>query len=98
MQDMDNALDYDRMDDLDIYDYTGYLWCYIQGIRYIDNTRGLDETQYYEWEDAERLTKRLFGNLDTYLTSYREFITLCARVPAWKKRAEILLACLDSIQ
>jgi hypothetical protein len=98
MQDMDNALNYYRTDDLDIYDYTGYLWCYVQGIRYIDNTRDLDETQYYEWEDVQRMTKGLFGSLNTYLTSYKEFITLCTHVPAWKKRAEILLAYLDSIR
>ncbi len=97
MQDLDHALNYYRTDE-DDYSYTGYLWCYVQGIRYVDNTGETWDTSYYEWEDVQRMTKRLLDSLDTDLTSYREFIILCARVPAWKKRAEILLAYLDSIR
>ncbi len=98
MKDLSRALEFYRSDDLDIYDYTGYLWCYVQGIRYTDNTEGLWETNYYDWNDAQGMVKNMFDSLGSYLSSYTEFITLCSWVPVWRERADVILAYVDSIK
>ena len=98
MRELSHAFDYYRSDDLDSYDSTGYLWCYVQGIGYRDDTQDTWETRYYDWEYAKCMVKDMFDNLAGYLKSYKEFIILCVQVPAWKERSEIILAYLIAIE
>ena len=98
MRELSHAFDHHRSDDLDIYDVTGYLWCYVQGIDYRDNTQATWEMYYQDWESVKCMVQDMFDNLAGYLQSYKEFIVLCSQVPAWKERSEVILTYLCSIE